>query len=200
MNDPLAFWDWFLANEERFQLLKDQQAPELLDEIEMRLAQAHPELCLVIESGLDGACEFIITAEGNPELFDDVREFVSAAPSVEGWRVVAFKPPRGFEFEVDVPTGSLPVCELWFVPLQSETHPDLLGVRFGIPGYDEWLLDDYLFACYQILDRGLGELAAFEEIDHIEVAGLPKDPQAEGFVPLGQLPDVIVWRKTRTEI
>ena len=199
MQDPIAFWDWFAENEERFRLLKDQKAPELLDEIEMQLASAHPELCLVIDSGIDSVIELIITAEGNPELFDDVREFVGSAPTVDAWRIVAFKPPRGFEFEIDLPTGSLDVSKLWFVPLESQTHPDLLGVRLGIPGYDEGLRDEFLFASYQILDRGLGELAAFEDIDHMEVSVLPKDPKAEGFVPLGQLPDVIVWRKARTE-
>lgn len=50
-----------------------------------------------------------------------------------GWSVVALKPAQGFEFTTIYESTSFDPRRMWFLPLESESHPGDLGIRVAVP-------------------------------------------------------------------
>jgi hypothetical protein len=54
---------------------------------------------------------------------------------------------------------------------------------------------DFENAVLAVLDTGLGELRAAEEIGHAEVGDLPAAPADHGWIELRELPQYLDWWK-----
>ena len=190
------FWSWFVENEERFRDVDVPEKEALLDEI---LEHVH-EYCdqLYFETGGDpaGPWELIISAGGDRDHFAEVSALVAAAPDVEGWEFIAFKPASGFEFVTDYEGLRLDPQEMWFLPVVSGSK---LGLRISSPTYDKTSHDRFLAGCYIVLDCGLGELPAAEDVHHVEACPLPEHLAEEGWIELNELADYISWKKRRGE-
>jgi hypothetical protein len=197
MNQPHRFWAWFQQQEHRFRPIKDSVGEELLDEFEEQLHAVSDGLYFEIGGKPEGPYEVVITAGGDPQYFPTVRELIAAAPVIPGWEFIAFKPANNFQYHLKYQDLSLNPSEMWFLPLCSKQEPSFLGIRVAIPGYDESEKDNYLNACWLALDSGLGEVQTAEEIHHLEVCGVPENPEGEGFIELPELGDYIEWRKRK---
>ncbi len=57
-------------------------------------------------------------------------------PIYEGWAFIALKPPQGFQFTTTYEGTQFDPREMWFLPLESKSHPCDLGVRIAVPGLD----------------------------------------------------------------
>ncbi len=78
----------------------------------------------------------IVTAEGHVSSFPIAEKLVRLAPNVEGWAFIALKPPQGFQFTTTYEGTQFDPREMWFLPLESKSHPCDLGVRIAVPGLD----------------------------------------------------------------
>jgi hypothetical protein len=200
MNDPNAFWKWFIHAHHKFEHVQGDRKESLLDELQDRLQKFSPGLWFEVGGHPDGPMELIISAEGNPDYFAEVLALVGCAPKMEGWQFIAFKPPQGFEFVTEYEGVTINPAKSWFLPLVSESNPSALGLRVAVPGFSQELEKIYGAAVCIVLDTGLGELAASESIHHLEVVALPGDPEGEGYIELNELGDYLAWRAARPPV
>ena len=141
--------------------------------------------------------EFIVTAEGRVNSFPMAEELVRLAPNLKGWTFIALKPPQGFRFTTTYEGTLFDPRQMWFLPLESESHPGDLGLRIAVSGLEGMDKRKAHNAVLVILDTGIGERSAALDIQHTEVTELPTDPASDGYIELPELADYIAWRKKR---
>jgi hypothetical protein len=183
------FWQWFVQNEKRLlRLDPDQITEEVYAQLEAFISP------VVVEVAAEGTPrELIISACGVAESFSIVKQFVAAAPSMPEWQFIALKPPRGFDFKMNIGGCEVDGNALRFDPLTPKEGPPRLGIQvFGpadIAGEEE--LDSILIT---IVEAGIGEevAAAIEHLAYADIATCPKE--ALFMHELGEYVDWF-WRK-----
>ncbi|MGF1688870.1 hypothetical protein L4C36_19675 [Photobacterium japonica] len=197
MSSEEAFWQWFEANTSKIESYKEGDDEAILDEILTHLHAYNSSLYYEFSTNLEPN-ELVITAEGDPDQVDSVMNLVSAAPDVAGWAFIAFKPAHGFTFITTYEGVDYDPAKLWFLPLSSKNNPQALGLRVGIPNYDEGIHKHAKNAMYIVLDSGIGEKKVIENIDYLETVPLPKDPESEGYIELERLDEYIDYHRKNT--
>lgn len=194
------FWTWFGSEHERFRSIdKADDGEALLDLLLEHLHKFDPGLFFEVSQPLeDGSNELIISAEGVREKFLKVEALVAAAPKFPKWQIIAFKPALGFEFVHENGELRIDPRELWFLPLTAKSNPSILGLRIGLPEFDETAEEKVKNSVWIILDTGLGERACAQRIRHLEVEQLPKSPEKGGYIELPELPDYLAWIDKRS--
>lgn len=191
-----TFWDWFLAHASELAGLSKQDEP-LWDLTLEQLQRVDPRLWFELSETGTLPREFVITAEGDIDAFPIVEALFNRAPSIDGWVFVALKAAMGFDFKTVYEGVHLDPRRMWFLPLESPSRPNDLGLRIGVPdlgGIDPAAAKSALL---MILDTGLGERSAAVDIQHVEICELPHDPEGEEFIELPELAAYIAWRKRR---
>ena len=191
-----AFWQWFRENKSNLDSLAETSDP-LWDVTLERLKAIAQGLWFELSNLGVTPREFIITVEGQTDLFDLVEEIVEEAPADPNWKFVALKPPMGFDFKTTYEGIELDPKALWFLPLENSADPLALGLRIGVPDYKLDKQRSIHNAVLVILDTALGERVAASKIQHVEVRRLPQSPEANGYIALTELADYVEWRKRK---
>ncbi|MGD0859047.1 MAG: hypothetical protein ABR912_06980 [Terracidiphilus sp.] len=189
-----AFWQWFEDHQSEFNSLSSPDEP-FWDRAVEQIKKVDERLWIELSAASDAVREFIVTAEGHVEAFPVAEKLVNLAPGIDGWIFVALKPPMGFAFTTRYEGTLFEPHRMWFLPLESPSHPQEFGIRVGIQGLESM---DERVACNAvlvILDTGLGERSAALDIQYIKVSELPPDPGSLGYIELPELPAYIAWRK-----
>lgn len=176
--------------------MKDAEHP-LWDVTLSHLKQIHPGLWFEISDLVDGAREFVITAEGNSELFSLVDMMVATSSPLCGWRFVALKQASGFEFTTEYEGLRLDPSAIWFLPMDIRDDPSAVGLRFGIPNLRHEQQRQAENGVLVMLDTAMGERESAAAFQRFEVAPLPAEPEKEGYIELRNLPAYIMWRRKR---
>jgi hypothetical protein len=193
------FWDWFSANNDKYYFLDDADAEvqeELLDLFLEKLQSYSTGLYFLVGGLPNEDKELIITAEGDLEYFNDVVNLVNAAPKLEHWDIIAFKPPAGLDFKTTYNNIEIDPQNSWFLPLKDDKNPKKLGIIIGISqviSADK--RKDYLFAAHIVVDTILGELVAAKDIDYLDIQQLPANFDELGYLELSSLAAFIDWFK-----
>lgn len=190
------FWAWFLAHKVEFSRLSSPDE-HFWDIALERLKSVDEHLWFELSRDRHPARELIVTAEGHVDSFPVADKLVSLAPKMEGWSFVALKPAWGFEFTTTYEGIRFDPRRMWFLPLDSESHPRDLGIRVALPGLDRMDRSTAHRALLVILDTGLGERSAALDLQHTELAEVPTDPKTLGYIELPELATYIAWRKKR---
>lgn len=143
MCEPMAFWHWFCSARPRLLGLRRRTDEALLDELQAQLQDYSEGLWFEVGGHPDGPMELIISAEGNPDFFDDVERLVACAPEVPGWQFIAFKPAQGFGFRTEYEGVVIDPAASWFLPLESQSCPTAFGLRVAVPGFTAGLEQTY---------------------------------------------------------
>jgi len=189
-----AFWEWFVDHQSQFKTLSSPDEP-FWDLAVEQLKKVDCRLWIELSHSSDAPREFIVTDEGHIEAFPVAEALVDQAPDVEGWAFIALKSPMGFDFTTRCEDTLFEPRLMWFLPLESSSRPQDLGIRVGIQGLDSMNKTNASNAVLVILDTALGEQAAALDIQHVEVTELPPNPESLGYIELPELPDYIAWRK-----
>lgn len=199
MSKEDVFWEWFKENKSKYynlSLLPDSEKKEqVLDEFLNRLHKYNSGLYFEIGGVPNGEQELIISAEGDVDYFEIVESLVAKAPKMEGWHIIALKPPMGATFITNYEGIRLNPKEIWFLPLDNKNDPTSLGIMMCFPNYEHAKEQAFIEGAYQVLDVILGEKSVTLDIQYLEVNELPDKPKEKGLIELIDLPAYIKWRK-----
>ncbi len=179
-----AFWAWFTANAKRVATIESGNEP-IADELAAHLQGIDPDL--TFEVGVKHAPrELIISAGGIKRAFPAVQRLVAAAPSIPGWRIIAFRPRSHVGLIVEFGGYRVDPAQVWF---KAERDGAKCGVTLHLPGYrDDANVKN---AGYLLLDGSLGEYDVETKVGFIEMRALPANPASAGLRPLSELPSVV---------
>lgn len=182
----VSFWRWFVESSDRlFHFEMDQEA--VFDELSVALHQVDPNLTFEISNIQDGKREFVISADGILESFPAVQRLAAAAPLLDRWIVIPFRPPQGVGFIVDFGNFTLDPADVWF---SHESDRDRTGLTIYVRGLLEENKEVAAQAMYILLDTALGEYDVETKIGFVELQPLTDDPEALGLIPFTGIGEV----------
>ena len=201
MNKVEKFWAWFQDNSEQLTMLNDIDEGRqkiLLDALQHELEAYCEGLTYEISEQTQNGRTMTISAEGDMDLFEQVVNLADNAPDVDWWEFVAFKQPKGKGLKVFFDKYKFDTKEMYFMQLENEEEPDILGVRIALPHpvKDD---DDQLVGVYVTLEAMIGEFDCATLIGYLDTVDIPKEPFKEGYKPLDDFPEFVEWFKRQRD-
>ncbi len=201
MHDINLFWKWFLENNEQLTMLGDfdeQKQTSLLDELQSQLDNYCEGLTFEMGEPTPSGRTLTFSAEGDMDLFRYVVELTDNAPDVDWWEFVAFKQPKGKDLKVTFDKYHFETKKMFFMQLESEEEPDILGIRVALPNpvKDD---DDQLVGVYVTLEAMIGEFDCSTLIGYLDTCPITDEPFKAGFRPLDDFPDFVEWFKQQRD-
>lgn len=180
-----AFWRWFQANTAYLESYLDDTAA-VVAEVGKRLDAVSRNLTFELGRADDGVYDFIVSADGIRDVFPEVVALVKAAPSIPGWRIIAFRPrkPGSLGKSVRFEGMELGTNALWY---RSDAHEDRIDLTLCVAGQGAEGAHAFLGPVFLLLDATLGEYDVGTKIGAIEFADCPGEPAAAGFAPIADL-------------
>ena len=201
MHDVNLFWNWFSDNNERLTMLGDLDEKEqqsLLEELQEQLDAYCEGLTYEMGEPTPSGRTLTFSAEGDMDLVRYVVELVDNAPDLDWWEFVAFKQPKGTDLKVTFDKYRFETKQMYFMQLESEEEPDILGIRVALPNpvADD---DDQLVGVYVTLEAMIGEFDCSTLIGYLDTCAIPPEPFKAGFRPLDDFPEFVEWFKKQRE-
>lgn len=187
MNAEEAFWNWFVLHESELfnlRLDREEERERIFDELAAQLQKVHPDLTFELGLGPHEARrEFVISAGGIKRAFPKVSSLAGAAPPLDRWKVIGFRPRRNAVNVFEFRGKRVDPKDVQFTLL---SNGKMLGVRLFIPGYQETDADMKQIG-YLLLDESLGEYDVESRLGLIEM--LSPETRTEGpRHPFAELP------------
>lgn len=180
MTSQEKFWRWFIEHESS---LFDFEAnrEKIFDQLAAELHKVDPDL--VFEFGPKGPRrEFVISAGGIKRAFAAVASLVHAAPTLDRWRVTAFRPRRTTLSPVEFRGKRVHPKDVQFSLLENGRTT---GIYLFIPGFREGDADLKQIG-YLLLDESLGEYDVESRLGLIKMLS-PDSPTNGERYPLAHL-------------
>ena len=201
MHDFNKFWQWFSDNNEQLTMLADlddNQQKNLLDALQKQLDEYCPGLSFEMGEPTPSGRTLTFTAEGDTDLFEYLLALTDNAPDLDWWEFVPFKQPKGTDLKVTFDKYHFETKKMYFMQLESEEEPDILGVRVALPDpvKDD---DDQLVGVYVTLEALIGEFDCSTLIGYLDTCPIPAELFKEGFRPLDDFPAFIDWFKSKRD-
>ena len=198
---PEIFWNWFVSNAEHLTMLNDipeSEGKQLLEQMQQHLDAYCEGLTFEVSEQTAQGRTVTFSAEGDFDLFRYVVELVDNAPDVDWWEFVAFKQPKGKDLKVTFDKYHFETKKMFFMQLESEEEPDILGIRVALPNpvKDD---DDQLVGVYVTLEAMIGEFDCSTLIGYLDTCPIPDEPFKAGFRPLDDFPDFVEWFKQQRD-
>ncbi|MCW3072063.1 MAG: hypothetical protein JWO44_1953 [Bacteroidetes bacterium] len=198
MKTAEEFWDWFRMNHHPYLFVNEVENAERERLFDLFIEQLHA-YCegLYFEMGGNPKedQELIISAEGIEKRFHKVEELVDKAPVIPGWKVIAFKQPKGEGFKTEYNGIVFDPENIYFMPLENSKEPQLIGIKVFVAGFEEETKNDFIAGTYLMLDGLIGEKSVTLDIDYLDIKGMPENE--EGIVGIKQLAAYIMWKKSQ---
>jgi hypothetical protein len=183
------FWRWLAANTSRIQGGGRNALGHFSIEISRTFERSFPDLTWEITSAETGPWRFCISADGNVELFAQVRETVAAAPHIEHWMIDAFRQRGSLDAVIEMNGKKLSYDDIWceVAPVGSKAN-----VTMCVNGLTEANAEQVLGAALILLDNALGEHDSIVRIADLSNRPLSTNPvRSATFFPLSDLPAYI---------
>ena len=169
-----AFWEWFADNKEAYFELDDSGRGKLFSQLEKKLHKVNRHLAFEFsESLIAGKREFIISADGVVEAFDDVIDLVDNAPAFGDFDIIGFRQPHDEEFSVVYGDIELAWDDIFCT---FEKDSDEVNLTLYIKGFTEENEDEFISASFVLLDTVIGEYNAGMRIGEIEFTSYEGQP------------------------
>jgi hypothetical protein len=192
--EQVAFWLWFHGNGDRVyraMIEGDDDRESASDEAHEQLSRVHQGLVFVFgRPHGDDDREFVISADGKPELVDAVKSLLAAAPPLPGWRIVGFRPrsPNVGDFALQIHDEKITPEDVWFSANEGDGG---LALTLHVRGLNDDNRGVRGLGAVLLMDHALGEHDALTMIGSLEDAPLPEAPAEAGLRPLVELPAVV---------
>ena len=201
MSDKIKdFWNWFEENNHAFLFANEVEndvKEKMLENFTSELHKYNDRLFFQI-GGMPGKDqELIITAEGDADQFESAEKLIEQAPSIKNWIFIPFIQPSDEDSTIQYGNAKITRSDLWFLPLQSQSHPNDIGIRIGVPDYSSLDKKDADNAVFKMLDSVLGEKSFALDINYIDIAELPQELEEKGWINLMEFRAFIEWKKKK---
>ena len=185
MTAQREFWRWFIQHElDLFDLEADSvtDRERIFDQLASELQKIDPHL--TFEFGPKNAKrEFVVSADGIKSAFPAVVSLMDAAPKLDRWQLIAFRPRRMPISRVEIREKRVDPEEVQFSLLDNGK---IAGIHLFIPGFREDD-SDWKSIGYLLLDEALGEYDVEARLGLIKM--MPTDTRMEWERhPLAELP------------
>jgi len=179
-----AFWAWFART------IAPLGAAGLDDDgivgrIDAEFSKLHPDLAFELWGPDGDTVDFVISADGQTPLFDEVLDLVRSAPAMPGWRVVAFRPRRSVKARVSAMGHQLSGDQIRY---RCEPENGRLRVALFVEDLNDDNWDIMCATSCVLLDMALGEFDAATKIAALEHYPLNDETRRLAPKPLAQLP------------
>jgi hypothetical protein len=182
----VEFWRWFRDNDARlFDFERDRE--KIFDDLGLALHRVHPDLTFEFGPDHDHKRDFVVSAGGIREAFPMVRTLVAAAPELDRWNIIAFRPRRKTVNDIDLNGVHVRALDVSFT---AEPDGDRIGITLLIPGFRSTPNRTFEQIGYLLLDEALGELAVETRLGFITFAATTSTAQPKQHA-LAQLPDTV---------
>ena len=166
----VAFWTWFQTNQDRL-FSFEQDREKRFDELTNALRKVDENL--TFEFGPvteDHKREFVVSADGIRSSFPAVQALVAAAPKLDRWIVVAFRPARALMIPISFQGKTVKAGEVRYL-LVPDQDPGKAGIVLFLKGYRESEKNTFGAIGYLFLDDTLGEYTVETRLGAIEFRG-----------------------------
>lgn len=200
MHNTEMFWKWFADNNDRLTMLNDlseKEQQELLEQLQEQLTAYCDGLSFEISEPMQSGRVLTFSAEGDVELFQYVVQLVDDAPDFDWWEFVPFKQSKGTQLKVYFDKYLFETSKMYFMQLENEEEPDVLGVRIALENPDTD--DDQLVGVYVTLEALIGEFDCATLVGYLDTCDIPANPEEEGFRPLDEFPEFVEWFKAQRD-
>lgn len=203
MHPPSAqdqFWQWFQANGDRLRAAMygedDAARQDASEELREAVAVVEPGFILEFGADVDGVRELIVSADGQPERVDPVKEFVDAAPALRGWSVIAFRPRMdiGDSIAIRLEGESVSPEDVWFQLADGDEWLRLTLYVRGLNAANERLRG---LGASLLAEHAMGERDAITLLNSLQFKPLPRNPESVGLRPFRELVAAIDAEKAR---
>jgi hypothetical protein len=181
------FWNWFQDNNQNIKNLINEtphSQKQICYWLNKQLGYYCKELDFMIVLPKKGnqKSELIITANGNPEYFDQVIQLINNAPILRNWRFIAFiqltekidKIIERLENPYVIQELTLKTDKAKFLPLDYDVNSKELDIIIYLKNYyihcNTKTLKQIIYA---ILKDLLGEKSIYEKINFVQLAKTP---------------------------
>jgi hypothetical protein len=188
----VRFWNWFRDNGDRLANIlvgPDEDAREAaMAELSSAAREVVEGVILEVAAPSDGGTRSLIaSADGKPDLVDAVKDFVAAAPSVEGWDVVAFRVRDDVsQFEIGIQDQRICADDVWF---RVEEDANGLNVTLYVRGLTPKNRKIRGLGASLMAQHAVGELDTLTLLSSLNIEPLV-EPPATDLRPVPQLPAV----------
>ena len=197
MTAQAQFWIWFIEHESElftFDPEREDERERLFDEVASELQKIDPDLSFEFGPNGKSKREFIISASGIRRAFPAVVSTVDAAPTLDRWHVIAFRPRRTPLNVVKFRGKRVDPKDVQF---SLRDNGKMAGVYLFIPGLrkDD---SDFRIIGYILLDEAWGEYDVESHLGLIEMFS-PQTTTDGDRHPLADLPTLFDQLVSRLE-
>ncbi|HWM87455.1 MAG TPA: hypothetical protein VNO33_16495 [Kofleriaceae bacterium] len=187
-----GFWRWFRAHAGEAATIRQGSEP-IMAKLAAELHRVDERLTVEV-GGIASTAEpkeLIISAGGLREVFPVVQRLVAAAPPIDGWRVIAFRPRKpGHRLQFrDREVGGEDLRFRIVSPPQAGRPLDI-AVYLETPAVDE----TSMHVVFLLLDFTLGEFDVATQLGKIEILPISQAPGDAR--PLTELTAIVDGRKS----
>ena len=191
-----TFWNWFQDNNQTIKNLINE-TPKNQKHISFWINKNLGYYCkeidfmIVYPKTANGKCELILTANGNPEYFNQVINLVDNAPQLKNWKFIAFIQPTAKIDEIinglDNPyifhEITLKASELTFLPVEYHELSHKVDIVVFLKNYNLYCDTKTLQqAIFIIMQDIVGEKSLYQNINFVQLAQVPDNK--EGLIHL----------------
>lgn len=178
------FWKWFEKNEQAFYEM-DPYDEELFDQLAGQLHKIDENLAFEFSPVKpNGKREFIISANGIKDAFPAVEKLHEAAPAIERWIWIKFRPRQLPLFNIEMAGKKVDPNNVSYIMAKDEEKVGLVLFIENYNGQDERIYDHIGFL---LLDQALGEYAVATQVGFIKFHS-PESKYYEQSSPIRELP------------
>lgn len=167
MTPEAEFWEWFVANEAE---LLDADGYRFVELIGPRISACHDGLAFEVGAETQRPREFVISADGIPEVAGHVEALCDAAPEFEAWRITRFRPPAPDYAEQRVSYGDVELSAESIRVLLLASEKSAVDLALYVDGWTEESVDRGHLegATYILLDQAIGEYNVMFLVGYID--------------------------------
>ncbi len=194
VTDYASFWNWFSENAASFydNVKGHKDVEKFLDKVIPVLKQVNDSFFCLVGMYDDNTAEMVITTDGVIKSIVFAEEITSAAPTLQGWKFTALKPPLGFEMNINMDGYEFSQENLSFVNNNLPGYPDEIDITLVHNDYKEKDKNIIGNGSLIYLDNALGELNTVLLIDNVSFSGRSVDKE---LIPITKLNEFLVWRE-----